>query len=270
MVFPFGGTFTTDTYTRLSAGPVSPSDSTQDFRPPFRDEYPTRSHSAVEKVKGWWRRSFLGVEEEQAPSSLLTLIPLNDSRLRPRRTRLLVVSLLVLALAAALATFFLVPRGVSAGAIEIESEHMSWNISKGTYQLNLQAHILVNNPNYVNAQVEGQLKVFFYDTEAGAKNISSIVVPARSTLYSLDVVVDASNVPNRYAVTILSECAAFPRRLVFFLKGHLTATGGLWGGSMGQIDIDTYLMIKCFNSGEDVTFLSASQPPDAAASDQDP
>ena len=48
------------------------------------------------------------------------------------------------------------------------------------------------------------------------------------------------------------------------------ATGGLWGGSMGQIDIDTYLMIKCFNSGEDVTFLSASQPPDAAASDQDP
>lgn len=56
----------------------------------------------------------------------------------------------MLALAAALATFFLVPRGVSAGAIEIESEHMSWNISKGTYQLNLQAHILVNNPNYVN------------------------------------------------------------------------------------------------------------------------
>lgn len=171
----------------------------------------------------------------------------------------------------------------------------------------------------MQAQVEGQLKVFFYDTEAGAKNISSIVVPARSTLYSLDVsnlsipwdserclpacqlapgriphalpgiahtsprsdccnsshsaclpyspwhsmcvnqhagldcmhwyclpssvplirpsghmthdtllcaqvVVDASNVPNRYAVTILSECAAFPRRLVFFLKGHLTVS----------------------------------------------
>ena len=32
---------------------------------------------------------------------------------------------------------------------------------------------------------------------------------------------DASNVPGEYALTILSECAAFPRRLVFFLKGQL-------------------------------------------------
>ena len=38
----------------------------------------------------------------------------------------------------------------------------------------------------------------------------------------LEVVVDASNVPGEYALTILSECAAFPRRLVFFLKGSLT------------------------------------------------
>jgi hypothetical protein len=38
------------------------------------------------------------------------------------------------------------------------------------------------------------------------------------------VVVDASNVPGEYALTILSECAAFPRRLVFFLKGSLTVS----------------------------------------------
>ncbi len=37
----------------------------------------------------------------------------------------------------------------------------------------------------------------------------------------LEVTVDASNVPGEYALTILSECAAFPRRLVFFLKGSL-------------------------------------------------
>jgi hypothetical protein len=40
----------------------------------------------------------------------------------------------------------------------------------------------------------------------------------------LEVVVDASNVPGEYALTILSECAAFPRRLVFFLKGSLTVS----------------------------------------------
>lgn len=57
---------------------------------------------------------------------------------------------LVLAFAAALATFFLVPRGVSAGEISIQSDHMSWNISEGTYQLNLKANISVFNPNYLH------------------------------------------------------------------------------------------------------------------------
>jgi len=36
------------------------------------------------------------------------------------------------------------------------------------------------------------------------------------------VSIDASDVPSEYALTILSECAAFPRRLVFFLKGTLS------------------------------------------------
>jgi len=38
----------------------------------------------------------------------------------------------------------------------------------------------------------------------------------------LEVSIDASDVPSEYALTILSECAAFPRRLVFFLKGTLS------------------------------------------------
>ena len=37
----------------------------------------------------------------------------------------------------------------------------------------------------------------------------------------LEVVVDASNVPGEYALTILSEVRSLPRRLVFFLKGQL-------------------------------------------------
>ena len=45
--------------------------------------------------------------------------------------------------------------------------------------------------------------------------------PAAACAQVLEVVVDASNVPGEYALTILSECAAFPRRLVFFLKGQL-------------------------------------------------
>ena len=59
---------------------------------------------------------------------------------------------LVFALSAATATFFLVPRGVSLGEIDITSDRMSWNTSKGTYQLNLLARIPVYNPNYMNVK----------------------------------------------------------------------------------------------------------------------
>lgn len=132
---------------------------------------------------------------------------------------------LVFALSAATATFFLVPRGVSLGEIDITSDRMSWNTSKGTYQLNLLARIPVYNPNYMNVRVfnlpticlafvcnsvcfwqpspdaqvkmEGRLSIFFYDTEAGSTTINITRVAARSNPHVLEVVVDASNVPLR-------------------------------------------------------------------------
>lgn len=203
------------------------------------------------------------------------------------------------ALAAASTVFILVPRGVGAGAVTIQSDHMSWvspslpcslhrmspifavlaaqgvdmpvfhssslhvqNTTKGTYQLNLLARIPITNPNFLTvgcwhwtltsiffytgkqsmllhthvfylcstdawawlsqATVEGKLSVYFYDTEAGMQKIKALKVAPRSSPETLEVTVDASNVPNEYALTILSECAAFPRRLIFFLKGALT------------------------------------------------
>lgn len=38
-------------------------------------------------------------------------------------------------------------------------------------------------------------------------------------LAGVQLVVDASNVPSKYILTILSECATFPLRLIFFVKG---------------------------------------------------
>ena len=57
---------------------------------------------------------------------------------------------LLFVIAAMAATFLLVPRGFSAGEIDIQSDHMSWNTTKGTYQLNLLARIPINNPNFLN------------------------------------------------------------------------------------------------------------------------
>ena len=53
-------------------------------------------------------------------------------------------------LAAAAGVFFLVPRGVSLGEIKVHSERMAWNISRGSYALNLKARIPIYNPNYLN------------------------------------------------------------------------------------------------------------------------
>ena len=59
---------------------------------------------------------------------------------------------LLFVIAAMAATFLLVPRGFSAGEIEIQSDHMSWNTTKGTYQLNLLARIPIKNPNFLNVR----------------------------------------------------------------------------------------------------------------------
>lgn len=63
---------------------------------------------------------------------------------------------LLFVIAAMAATFLLVPRGFSAGEIDIQSDHMSWNTTKGTYQLNLLARIPINNPNFLNVRPELQ------------------------------------------------------------------------------------------------------------------
>ena len=54
---------------------------------------------------------------------------------------------------AAVGVFLLVPRGISAGVVEIQSDHMSWNTSKGTYQLRLLAKIPIYNPNYMKVHM---------------------------------------------------------------------------------------------------------------------
>ena len=59
---------------------------------------------------------------------------------------------LLFVIAAMAATFLLVPRGFSAGEIDIQSDHMSWNTTKGTYQLNLLARIPIKNPNFLNVR----------------------------------------------------------------------------------------------------------------------
>ena len=51
----------------------------------------------------------------------------------------------------------------------------------------------------------------------GGVTCKAHITHSHSAAMQLDV--DASNVPSKYILTILSECATFPRRLIFFVKG---------------------------------------------------
>lgn len=189
----------------------------------------------------------MGEVEPESPSGYLTLIPLNDSRLKPRRTALLVILLLVFALSAATATFFLVPRGVTLGEIMVHSERMAWNISGGSYALNLKAQIPIYNPNYLAVRVDGTMSMFFYDIEAGTKILNSTKIPPRSNPHMLDAVVDASNLPTEYVLTILTQCSSFPRKLIFFLRGNFSIRYLTQTTLMSPTD--TYFIIDCLNGG---------------------
>jgi hypothetical protein len=113
-------------------------------------------------------------------SGYLTLIPLSDARLQPRDTRLTAAFLLAFALLVAGAVFVAVPRGVSVGEVAVATDRMSWNTTKGTYQLRLAVALPLFNPNYLPASVEGDLKVLFYDTVAGRAEVRPVRLGPRS------------------------------------------------------------------------------------------
>jgi len=60
---------------------------------------------------------------------------------------------MLFAVLAAVGVFLLVPRGISVGEVELQSDHMSWNTTKGTYQLKLLAKIPIYNPNYMKVML---------------------------------------------------------------------------------------------------------------------
>ena len=56
---------------------------------------------------------------------------------------------MLFAILAAVGVYLLVPRGISIGEVQLQSDHMSWNTTRGTYQLKLLAKIPIYNPNYM-------------------------------------------------------------------------------------------------------------------------
>ncbi|PNW80361.1 hypothetical protein CHLRE_07g314300v5 [Chlamydomonas reinhardtii] len=207
--------------------------------------YPNRGRQApmtwLDRLKNLGQRAPPPVQ-----SNYLTLIPLNDERLKPRHTALLVSCLLLLAVALAAGVFVVVPRGVTVGSIQVRSSRMSFNTSKSTYQIILTATIPIFNPNYLPVRVAGSLLVSFYDQQAGLTALEPQQIPARALPEVIEVDMDASSVPQKYLFTIYTQCFTFPERIIFFLTGRLQSR--FLGYNFSIPDIDSYFIVPCTNS----------------------
>ncbi|MEW5299305.1 MAG: hypothetical protein WDW36_002332 [Sanguina aurantia] len=191
-------------------GQQYPSDSEDE------DQFPSK------QSESWWQR--LTRSTPISPQSgYLTLVPLSDERLKPRRTKLLISFLLMGTLALVCAVYFLVARGVTVGTILVHSSQMSFNSSKSTYQIILAATLPIYNPNYFPVRVSGTINVSFYDQQAGSTIIAPVYIAAQALPQIMTVEMDASSVPQKYLFTIYSQCFTFPEKLIFFLKSKLQA-----------------------------------------------
>lgn len=208
-----------------------------------------RSSSEGSKWSFWKLFSKRAPKTPPPESGYLTLIPLSDSRLKPRHTKFIVTTLVITFLAALSAVFVLVPRGVSAGAIDIRSTKMSFNTTTSTYRIVLLATIPIYNPNYLEVAVNGQLNVSFYDHQAGTATVSVTPVKRRSNPEVLEVRLDVDRLPAKYTQVIYSQCFTFPRKLIFFMLADLEAT--YMRNRYRLPRIDTYFMLDC-NGGSGV------------------
>uniref|UniRef100_A0A7S0RPS6 Uncharacterized protein n=1 Tax=Chlamydomonas leiostraca TaxID=1034604 RepID=A0A7S0RPS6_9CHLO len=204
----------------------------------------------------WWSKLRSRPERAAEPeSAYLTLVPLSDSRLKPQHTNLIVGSLLLLAVASVTCVFLLVPRGVTVGSIQVRSSQISFNTSKSTYQILLQATIPVYNPNYLSIYVKGSINVSFYDQMAGSTPLEPVMVPARTQPQVITLDMDASSVPQKYLFTIYTQCFTFPEKLIFFLTGELQAE--YLGKTFSLPNIDNYFIISCNQPSKETAVESA-------------
>mmetsp|Transcript_8406 Transcript_8406/g.16138 ORF Transcript_8406/g.16138 Transcript_8406/m.16138 type:complete len:334 (-) Transcript_8406:746-1747(-) len=235
-------------YVSFNRAPSSPPSNQQNlyFTPGYGDEdtddtddldTPRENNSSK-----WWKY-FFGKSQERVESGYLTLIPLSDSRLKPQRTRSLLVTLFIMTFFSVLSVFFLVPRGVTVGTIQVHSSRMSFNTNRSTYVIVLTATLPIYNLNYLSVLVTGTVNISFYDQQAGFTSLSPTSIPPRTFPQVVPVDVDASSVPQKYLFTIYSQCFTFPDELIFFLRGNLQVTYLRYKYNLPVID--NYFIINC-------------------------
>ena len=148
----------------------------------------------------------------------------NTSRAQSRRRSLYRNVAIMVAYAAviALVVFALTPRKVEIGTVAVLPDGMRWSREEEAYTLRLNVTIPTYNPNFLPYELKGDLRVMYYDAQAGNASIPVRTIGLRERA-ATQVVVDASRLDQRYVLSVLSQCSLFPHVLTFFLEGEVWA-----------------------------------------------
>ena len=160
--------------------------------------------------------------EAEPPSSYMALIPLSDSRLKPRPWLLILLTFLLVSGLGMGYIYFTVSRGMSVGTIQVVDSSISFDTAVGSYHIVLAASIPIFNQNYQEVSVQGDITVSFYDQVAGTYHLPPVLIPRRSQPQNIRADINSSSLPPKWIFTVYSQCHVFPSQLIFFLKSELS------------------------------------------------
>lgn len=111
---------------------------------------------------------------KEQEEELVALIPYNDQRLKPSRTKLYVmIAIFVCLVGSGLALFFVLPRSVSINEIGILEYNVTINLNDSSAMLNMKNSININNTNFFTVQVKEITVEAFYDQISVGKATNS-------------------------------------------------------------------------------------------------
>ncbi|XP_052248649.1 transmembrane protein 106B-like isoform X2 [Dreissena polymorpha] len=202
---------------------------------------------------GEWEayRKVVVISDEQE-GMLVALIPMKDSRLRPRRTHIWVcLAVFVSLTVAGLLIFFILPRSVNITTTQPYLDPVGpvyINVPEGVVTFKLRNRFNVSNQNYFEITVNSVLMTVLYDTKvlAETKNTSLIAIPMRSNrLYNVDIGItfDRANQMD-YMVYSCQNPIRWAHELVMLFQ--FTCSYSVLGHSE-ESTLNTYQFVSCYS-----------------------
>lgn len=184
---------------------------------------------------------------KEQEEELVALIPYNDQRLKPSRTKLYVmVAVFVCLVGSGLALFFVLPRSVTINEIGIVDYNVTLNPNDSSAVLNMKNRFNINNTNYFSVQVKQITVEAFYDqiSVGKATTQSSITLGPRQSQFA-DTLVQAGFNKSNQLEFVCTLCTNPKRRVHDLLVIlHVTQTTEYLQHTE-ETSLETYKYIDC-------------------------